>query len=547
MVKLLLHGAEARAALAIGVGKLAAAVSGTLGPRGLNTIIDRPVGPPIVSRDGVSIAEEIELECRFENLGAQVVRQVSKQTEAVAGDGTTTSVVLANALIQDGAALLAKGGAGAMDLLQGLDLAGDMMIEALEANGKSLTKGPELYAITTVAGTESGIGTMAATALEAVGADGIIDTEESSTLSDKIEVMDGFCFDRGYVSHHMIDDVPNMRAVLDNAAILVTDHAIKTFTQIEHLVEECHARGNPLLILAEDVDPSVIVSLLALRAKDQRRIVIVHPPEFGHWRKAMMEDIAILTGGEVISKDLGYKLESTSVNELGKAARVVVSQFETLILHGSGTREAIEGRRQQILKQLDLAPQNVERDKLIERLSKMTLGTVRIFVGGATPAERRRRLQLFDDALCAGRAALKEGVVAGGGTALAQLSVQIAPKLRNTAEPSKLTGIDLFLSAMRKPLAQIAENAGHDPISTVDRVLNESFNHGFDARKGTFVDMFEAGILDPVKVTITSVRNAVSSAKLILGTNTLIVDKPDYLDPTEGPARGGGGEKLGRA
>ncbi|HYP58602.1 MAG TPA: molecular chaperone GroEL [Beijerinckia sp.] len=547
MAKLMLHGAEARAALAQGVSKLATAVGGTLGPRGLNAIIDRPVGAPIVSRDGVSIAEEIELECRFENLGAQVVRQVSKQTADVAGDGTTTATVLANALIQEGVALLSEGGAAAVDLLQGLDEAGEAMIDALIARAKPLADGRQLRFVTTIAGTDRALGDIVAKALEAVGADGVVELEEGTGLEDRIEILEGFSFDRGYVSHHMITDVPTMRAVLDDAYILLTDQKITRFEQIALLVEAIQAKDAALLILAEEVDSSVLVGLLVARSKGRGRFVVVNPPEFGHWRKAMMEDIAILTGGKVISGDLGHSFEELKLETLGRAERVIVSQFETMILKGHGSIEAIEARRAQIRQQLDQAPQNVERDKLDERMSKMTSGTVRIFAGGVTPAERRRRLQLLDDALCAGRAALRDGVVAGGGTMLLQLSEVIKPKTNGSANESLAKGIALFRSAMKRPVAQIAENAGRDPVITVAAVRKSPEGIGFDARTGAFIDMFEAGIIDPVKVTITSVRNAVSSAKLILGTNTLIVDKPDYVDPTAGPARGGGGELLGRA
>ncbi|ACB96950.1 molecular chaperone GroEL [Beijerinckia indica] len=547
MVKLMLHGAEARAALAQGVGKLTAAVGGTLGPRGLNAIIDRPVGAPIISRDGVSIAEEIELPCRFENLGAQVVRQVSKQTETVAGDGTTTAVVLANALIQEGVGLLASGGAVAVDLIQGLDEAEEAMIEALVAEARPLSGGRELRCITTIAGNDRIVGDLSAKALEAVGSEGLITVEDGPDWRDTLEILEGFTFDRGYVSHHMITDVPTMRAVLNDAYIFLTDQKIRRFEEIASLVDTLVAKDACLLILAEEVDATVLVGLLATQTKGRGRFVVVNPPDFGHWRKAMMEDIGILTGGRVISGDLGHSLAQTRLEDLGRAEKVIVSQFETMILKGHGSPEAVVARRAQIQQQLDQAPQNVERDKLDERMSKMTSGTVRILAGGATPAERRRRVQLFDDALCAGRAALRDGIVSGGGTTLVQLASQLAPKANGKTEPSVLKGLELFRSAMRRPLAQIAENAGRDPILVVETVRQAPKGTGFDARTNKFVDMFEAGIIDPVRVTITSVRNATSSAKMILGTNSLIIDKPEFVDPTAGPARGGGGELLGRA
>ncbi len=546
MAKLMLHGNEARAALARGVDKLATAVGGTLGPRGLNAIIARPQGTPIVSRDGVSIAEEIELECGFENLGAQVVREVSKQTADVAGDGTTTATVLANALIQEGVAILSQGAVAAADLIEGLDDAAAAMVEALASRARPLAGAHQLRSVATIAGTDPRLGDIVAQALEAVGAEGIITLEQGSTNEDVIEVIEGFSFDRGYVSHHMITDVPTMRAVLDDAYILLTDQKIIRFEQIQHLVEAVQAKDASLLIIAEDVDPKVLIGLLASRAKGRGHFLVVNPPDFGHWRKQMMEDIGVLTGGEVIAGDLGYVLERATLESLGRAERVVASQFETMILRGRGSAEAVEARRAQIRQQTELAPQNVERDKLDERMSKMTSGTVRILAGGVTPAERRRRLQLLDDALSSGRAALRDGVVAGGGTTLVELAAVIEPKA-NGANEGSARGVALFRSAMRRPLAQIAENAGRDPANTVAAVANAPDGVGFDATTGKLTDMFEAGIIDPVRVTITSVRNAVSSAKLILGTNTLIVDRVDYVDPTAGPARGGGGELLGRA
>ncbi|PNG28014.1 molecular chaperone GroEL [Methylocella silvestris] len=546
MPKLMLHGAQARAALARGVGKLTAAVGGTLGPRGLNAIIDRPTGSPIVSRDGVSIADEIELECRFENLGAQIVREVSKQTAEIAGDGTTTATVLANALVQEGVAILAEGGAAAADLIEGLDEAEHAMVEALTARSRPLAGASELRCIASVAGADAALSDVVARALEAVGAEGVITLEQGETDADIMELIEGFSFDRGYVSHHMITDVPTMRAILEDAYILLTDHKINRFEQIQALVEEVQSKGASLLIIAEELDPKVLIGLLATRSVGHGRFLVVNPPDFGHWRKQMMEDIAILTGGEVISGDLGYLLERTKLENLGRAESVISSQFETMILKGRGAPQAVDARRAQIRQQIELAPQNIERDKLDERLSKMTSGTVRIKAGGVTPAERRRRLQLLDDAICAGRAALRQGVVAGGGTTLAELAGTIAPKSAD-ANAGVAKGISLFCSAMRRPLRQIVENAGRDPDAIVDAVIKAPTGVGFDARSGKLADMFEAGVIDPVLVTIASVRNAVSSAKLILGTNTLIVDRIEQNDPTAGPARGGGAELLGRA
>src|SRR5918999_1145980 len=388
MPKLMMHGADARAALARGVGKLAKAVGGTLGPRGLNAIIDRPIGTPLVSRDGVSIANEIELECRFENLGAQVVREVSKQTSEVAGDGTTTATVLADALIQQGVKALANGQVNAVDLIIGIDEAAKAMVEALARHARPLADPRQLACVTTIAGTDHKAGAIVAKALEAVGKDGIVSLDQGSSLEDEIELIGGCSFDRGYISHHMVTDAESMRAVLDDVYILLTDRKIMRFEQIHDLVKAVQAKHASLLVVAEDVDASVVVGLLAMHKEGRARVAVVNPPDFGHWRNAMLEDIGILTGGEVITSELGGTLEATTLANLGHAEQVVITQTETVVLRGRGEQAAIEARRAQIRRQFEAAPQNLERDKLEERLSKMTAGTARIFAGGGPPPRR---------------------------------------------------------------------------------------------------------------------------------------------------------------
>ena len=541
MAKKLLHNAEARGALARGVQKLAAAVESTLGPKGMNAMIDRPVGTPMVSRDGVSIASEIELADRFENMGAQVVREVSYQTNEVAGDGTTTAMVLANALIQDGMVAL-EDGANPVDLTKGIDEAVGVIMESLKSSAKPVSNG-SLQAVATIAATDAGIGQMVAEAIERVGADGIITSDYGITIENSLQVIEGMSFDRGYISHHMVTDVERMEAVLENPYILLTDLKIKQPGELDGIRQAVAATGRPLVIMAEEISPDVVVSLLSQNGKG--KILVVHPPEYGHWRKAMMEDIAILIGGRVIARDLGGRLEEAKLEDLGQADQVRASASETIISRGAGDADAIKARRAQVTRQYHEAPPNIEQDKLQERLAKLTGGTAVIFAGGVTPVEQKRRVQLIDDALNAARAAAAEGVVPGGGTALAQ-SAPVLEALLGKVNGDFGSGVRLVQSVLTKPVACIAGNAGHDPRAVVDRVVQAPAGTGFDAAQETFTDMVEAGVIDPVRVTYTALQNAASVANLVLTTQTLVGDMAEHHDPTEGPALGGGAEHLGR-
>jgi chaperonin GroEL len=541
---MMLHHAEAREALGRGVAKLTLAVQGTLGPKGMNAIIDRPIGTPIVSRDGVSIADEVELECRFENMGAQVVREVSKQTNEVAGDGTTTATVLANALIQGGLKVLEAHGSP-VDLVAGIDKAAGAVIEALRRSARPLSGHAQLEAVATIAATDPALGHLVAEALRRVGSDGIVEVAFGPGIETVLEVVEGMSFDRGYISHHMVTDVETMRAVLDDPHILITDQRIASTDQIASILTEVSATGHPLLIIADELAPEVVVSLMGLRRNGAGLAVAVNPPEFGHWRKAMLEDIAILTGGRVIARDLGGKLDQTTMDDLGSAAQVRVGQNFTSIIRGNGDAEMIRARRAQVQRQFDAAPPNIERDKYTERLAKLTGGTATILAGGATPAEQKRRVQLLDDSLSAARAALEEGVVAGGGTALIQVAPQLDALAAETSDGVG-DGVRLFQRALAAPLTCIAENCGLRAADIVSRVAQAPKGTGFDARTALFTDLLEVGVTDPVKVTMTAVRNASSAACLILNTHTLIADRPDGADPTAGPALGAGAEKLGR-
>ncbi len=544
MAKLMLHRAEARAALGRGVGKLALAVGGTLGPKGMNVIIDRPIGTPIVSRDGVSIAEEIELPCRFEDLGVRVVREVARQTNELAGDGTTTATVLADALIQEGLRII-EGPVRPVDVADGIEQAALAVIEHLRTHARPARGRAPLEAVATLAANDRALGRLVAEAVDRVGPDGIVTVDFGATHEDELRITEGMAFDRGYHSRHMATDVETMRAVLDEPLVLLTDRRIESADELDAALELAQGLARPLLLVADEVAPEAVQALLAFRRDGRGIAVAVHPPEFGHWRQAMLEDLAIITGGRVIARDLGGRLEAVTQEDLGSAGRAIVGQAETTLLKGGGAADAVRARRAQVQRQLEMAPPNIEHDKLEERLAKLTGGTAVIMAGGATPAEQKRRVQLLDDAVAATRAAAAEGVLPGGGAAL----LQAAPRLDALAERSEggvREGVRLFQRALATPLRRIAENAGFDGEEIVARVAAAQDGTGLDARSGRLVDLVEASILDPVRVTTTAVRNAASAAVLILSSHTLIVDEPEATDPTAGPARGGGAEKLGR-
>jgi len=542
MPKIMLHDEAARAALGRGVAKLAKAVRGTLGPKGMNAIMDRPIGTPIVSRDGVSIASEIELECPFENMGAQVLREVSKQTNDVAGDGTTTATVLADVLVQDGLKRLAAG-ANPVELAEGLELAVAETIKNLKRSAMALQGSAGLRAVASIAANDAVLGDMVAEAFERAGTHGIVAVEYGNTVQTVLEVVEGMAFERGYLSHHMVTDVERMQVVLDNPFILMTDHKIQSGEQLAGVISLVERSGRPLLIIAEEVAPVVIMQLLARREKSNFKVAAIHPPEFGHWRKAMLEDIAITTGGRVISVDLGGRLEKAELQDLGAARQVRISASKTLITAGAGDPAKIAARREQVMRQYDTAPENIERDKFQERIAKLSGGTAMILAGGATPVEQKRRTQLIEDAINATRAAIEEGIVPGGGFAL----LKAAPKLDdliNGLHGSVRQGAELLQRALSRPLFHIAANAGLDAEAEVKKVAKGANGHGLDARNGASVDLIKAGIVDPVKVCYSAVRNAASVAGLILTTQTLIAKKPDDYDPTAGPALGGGAERL---
>ncbi len=458
MAKMMLHDEAAREALARGVAKLARAVRGTLGPKGMNAVMDRPIGTPIVSRDGLIIASEIELEDPFENMGAQILREVSKQTNEVAGDGTTTATVLADVLVQDGLKCLAEG-ANPVELVEGLEIAVAKTIEALKRSAKALSGSAGLRAVASIAANDAALGNLVAEAFGRAGNHGIVAVEYGATVETTLEVVEGMAFERGYLSHHMITDVEKMQVVLDDPYILMTDHKIQSMDQLSGIISLIERSGRPLFIIAEEVAPPVIVQLLGFGEKGAFKVAAIHPPEFGHWRKAMLEDIAITTGGRVISVDLGGKLEKADLHDLGAARQVRVSSSKTLITAGKGDPKRVSARREQVMRQHEAAPENIERDKFQERIAKLSGGTAMILAGGATPVEQKRRTQLIEDAINATRAAIEEGIVPGGGIAL----LKVAPELDDTIKGLKGSvkqGAELLQRALSRPLFYIASNAG---------------------------------------------------------------------------------------
>ena len=543
MPKIMLHNSQARRALARGVGRLAAAVEPTLGPKGMNAMIDRPIGTPMVTRDGVSIASEIELHDRFENMGAQVVREVSMQTNEVAGDGTTTAIVLANALIQAGIEANERG-AKSVDLCKGIDLAVAAVVAALKASAKPAKGNGILASVANIAATNAKLGALVAEAHARVGAEGVITTDFSVTTETTLDVVEGMSFERGYLSHHMVTDQEKMEAVLDRPLILMTDLKIKEPEALDAARRIADEAGRPLLIVSEEMSPEVVVTLLGKQGPG--RYLVVHPPEYGHWRKAMMEDLAIITGGRVIARDLGGRLEDITAGDLGSADRVKTSSSYTTVIRGGGDPAAIASRRAQVQRQYEASAPNIDQDKLRERLAKLSGGTAILYAGGVTPVEQKRTIQLIEDSLNAVRAASEEGVVAGGGSALAQIA-PLLDKVAAGVDGDVAEGVRLVRSVLSRPLWRIAANAGADPDAVVAEVSRVNGGYGYNASTGSYQNMFEAGIVDPVRVTYTALANAASVATLILTTETLIGDLAEDEDPTAGPARGGGSERLGRA
>ncbi len=468
-----------------------------------------------------------------------------RQTNEVAGDGTTTATVLADAMVREGLQYLANG-ANPVELVHGLEAAVTETIAALRRGARPVSSVDETRAVAVIAANDEATGAMVAEALERVGRTGIVTVEFGSTVETVLEVVDGMAFDRGYLSHHMVTDIEKMQVVLDDPLILMTDLKLATADDVAAIDALLAGSRRPLLIMAEEVVPPCVVALLGRRDRNQAPVAAIHPPEYGHWRKAMLEDIAIVTGGRVIARDLGGTIAGIQMGDLGTARQVKVSANQTVISAGGGDPLAIAARRQQVAMQFDAAPPNIERDKYQERLAKLSGGSATIHAGGATPVEQKRRVQLIEDAINATRAAVEEGIVPGGGTAMLQVAPELAD-LMGRLSGSARQGASLLQGALAEPLTCIATNCGLAPNEIVTRVSRSPRGTGFDARTNSFADLIESGVIDPVRVTTAAIRNAASVAGLILTTQTLIAAKPEGVDPTSGVARGGGAELLGRA
>lgn len=538
MAKDIYYGIEARDALVRGVDKLANTVKITLGPKGRNVVLDKKYGTPLITNDGVTIAKEIELENAAENIGAQLVKEVSSKTNDAAGDGTTTATLLAQAMIHEGMKNVTAG-ANPMVLRKGISKAVDKAVETLVANSKKVNGSSDIARVGTISSGDELIGKLIADAMEKVTADGVITVEESKSAETYCEVVEGMQFDRGYLSPYMATDTDKMEAVLDDAYVLITDKKISNIQEILPLLEQIVQAGKKLLIIAEDVEGEALTTLVLNRLRGTFTCVAVKAPGFGDRRKEMLQDIAVLTGGEVITSDLGLELKDATVAQLGRARQVKVNKEKTIIVDGAGAKDAIAARVAQIRSELAASTSEFDKEKLSERLAKLAGGVAVIKVGAATEVEMKEKKLRIEDALNATKAAVEEGIVAGGGTAYINVIPAVA-KLAEETEGDERIGVKLILKALEAPLHQIAENAGHDGAVVVDKVKNSGkAGYGFDAYNEVYVDMMEAGIVDPTKVTRSALQNAASIASTVLTTEAVVANQPEP-EPAA-PAAGGMG------
>ncbi|MCQ8277251.1 chaperonin GroEL [Acetobacteraceae bacterium KSS8] len=534
-------GGEARQRMLKGVDILADAVKVTLGPKGRNVVIDKSFGAPRITKDGVSVAKEIELSDKFENMGAQMVREVASKTNDKAGDGTTTATVLAQAIVREGSKAVAAG-MNPMGLKRGIDKAVAQVVAELAANTKKITTPGETAQVGTIsANGESEIGEMISQAMQKVGNEGVITVEEAKGIQTELDVVEGMQFDRGYISPYFITNPEKMIADLDNPYILIHEKKLSSLQPMLPLLESVVQSGRPLLIIAEDVDGEALATLVVNKLRGGLKIAAVKAPGFGDRRKAMLEDIAILTGGQVISEDLGIKLETVGLNMLGRAKKVHIEKENTTIVEGVGEKADIQGRCGQIRAQIEETTSDYDREKLQERLAKLAGGVAVIRVGGSTEVEVKERKDRVDDALHATRAAVEEGIVPGGGTALARASLSLASLV--PANEDEKFGIEIIRKAIQAPLRQIAENAGEDGAVIAGKVLeNGEYAFGFDAQLGEYKNLVTAGIIDPTKVVRTALQDAASVAGLLVTTEAMIAEKPEKKAPAGGPPGGGMGD-----
>ncbi|MCR5337653.1 MAG: chaperonin GroEL [Lachnospiraceae bacterium] len=539
MAKEIKYGADARASLEAGVNKLADTVRVTLGPKGRNVVLDKSYGAPLITNDGVTIAKEIELEDAFENMGAQLVKEVATKTNDVAGDGTTTATVLAQAMIDEGMKNLAAG-ANPIILRKGMKKATECAVAAI-AKMSSKLKGKEHIAkVAAISAGDENVGNMVADAMEKVTGNGVITIEESKTMQTELDLVEGMQFDRGYISAYMATDMDKMEAVLDNPYILITDKKIANIQEILPLLEQIVQAGAKLLIIAEDVEGEALTTLIVNKLRGTFNVVAVKAPGYGDRRKAMLEDIAILTGGQVISSEVGLELKDTTMDLLGKAKSVKVQKENTIIVDGEGKKKDIQARIGQIKKQIEETTSDFDREKLQERLAKLSGGVAVIRVGAATETEMKEAKLRMEDALAATRAAVEEGIIAGGGSAYIHASKQVA-KLADSLEGDEKTGAQIVLKALEAPLYFIAANAGLEGSVIINKVKESKVGIGFDALKEEYVDMVAAGILDPAKVTRSALQNATSVASTFLTTESAVanIKEPQPPMPAGGPGMGG--------
>ena len=534
MAKEIKYGADARAALESGVNQLADTVRVTLGPKGRNVVLDKSYGGPLITNDGVTIAKEIELDDAFENMGAQLVKEVATKTNDVAGDGTTTATVLAQAMINAGMKNLAAG-ANPIILRRGMKKATDAAVESIKQMSAKVKGKEHIAKVAAISAGDEEVGNLVADAMEKVSRDGVITIEESKTMQTELDLVEGMQFDRGYISAYMATDMEKMEANLENPYILITDKKISNIQEILPLLEQIVQSGSKLLIIAEDVEGEALTTLIVNKLRGTFSVVAVKAPGYGDRRKAMLEDIAILTGGTVISSDLGMDLKETTIDQLGRAKSVKVQKENTVIVDGEGEKSAIEARIANIKKQLEETTSDFDKEKLQERLAKLAGGVAVIRVGAATETEMKEAKLRMEDALAATRAAVEEGIIAGGGSAYIHASKEVA-KLADSLEGDEKTGAQIILKALEAPLYHIASNAGLEGSVIVNKVRESEVGTGFDALKGEYTDMVASGILDPAKVTRSALQNATSVASTLLTTESVVANKKE---PPMPPMPGG--------
>ena len=540
MAKEIKYGAEARAALESGVNQLADTVRVTLGPKGRNVVLDKSFGTPLITNDGVTIAKEIELEDAFENMGAQLVKEVATKTNDVAGDGTTTATVLAQAMIHEGIKNIAAG-ANPIILRKGMKKATDTAVEAIAKMSSKVNGKEHIARVAAISAGDDEVGQLVADAMEKVSNDGVITIEESKTMQTELDLVEGMQFDRGYISAYMVSDTEKMEAVLDNPYILITDKKISNIQEILPILEQIVQSGSKLLIIAEDVEGEALTTLIVNKLRGTFNVVAVKAPGYGDRRKAMLEDIAVLTGGTVISSEVGLELKEATIDMLGRAKSVKVNKENTVIVEGAGDKAAISGRVGQIKKQIEETTSDFDREKLQERLAKLAGGVAVIRVGAATETEMKEAKLRLEDALAATRAAVEEGIIAGGGSAYIHASKDVAA-LADTLEGDEKTGANIVLKALEAPLFHIANNAGLEGAVIVNKVRDEKPGIGFDALNEQYVDMVSAGILDPAKVSRSALQNACSVASTLLTTESVVANIKEDVPPM--PAGGGMGGMM---